>query len=227
MKKIFRKAPYRVEMFKSEAPGIKLPPEPVITRWGSWIEAAIYYCGHFRTIRHVVSCLDENDADSIKKAKLCIIKSGLEANLAFIKSNFEVLTKAIIELQTKNVSLSDSLAVVENVKQKFFLLKGNRGKLVLTKLQKVFEKNNGLRILEKISKILDGENDSNSDDFSEFPDDYSSDDIVYFKYAHITSVDVERSFSAYKTILSDNRRSFVFENLRKHLIIQCNNDGKI
>jgi len=227
MKKIFRKAPYRVEIFKSEAPGIKLPPEPVITRWGSWIEAAIYYCEHFRTIRHVVSCLDENDADSIKKAKLCIVKSGLEADLAFIKSNFEVLTKAIIELQTKNVSLSGSLAVVENVKQKFFLLKGNRGKLVLTKLQKVFEKNNGLRILEKISKILDGEYDSNLDDFSEFPDDYSSDDIVYFKYAPITSVDVERSFSAYKTILSDNRRSFVFENLRKHLIIQCNNEGKI
>jgi len=67
-------------------------------------------------------------------------------------------------------------------------------------LQKVFEKNNGLRISEKISKILDGENDSNLDDFSEFPDDYSSHDIVYFKYAPITSVDVERSFSAYKTV---------------------------
>jgi len=110
-------------MFKSEAPGIKLPSEPVITRWGSWIEAAIYYCEHFRTIRHVVSCLVENDADSIKKAKLCIVKSGLEADLAYIKSNFEVLTKAIIELQTKNVSLSGSLAVVENVTEIFFVKK--------------------------------------------------------------------------------------------------------
>lgn len=87
--------------------------------------------------------------NSIKKTKLCIVKSGLEADLAYIKSNFEVLTNAIIELQTKNVSLSGSLAVVENLKQKFFLLKGNRGKLVLTKLQNVFEKNNCLRILEK------------------------------------------------------------------------------
>jgi len=132
MKKIFGKAPYRLQMFKSEAPGIKLPPEPVITRWGSWIEAAIYYCEHFRTIRHVVSCLDENDADSVKKAKPCIIKSGLEADLACIKSNFEVLTKAITKLPTKNLSLSGSLAVVEDVKQTFSLLKGNRGKPVLT-----------------------------------------------------------------------------------------------
>jgi hypothetical protein len=119
-------------MFKSEAPGIKLPPGPVITRWGSWIDAAIYYYEHFKTIRHVVSCLNENDAESTKKAKLCIIKSGLEADLAYIKSNFEVLTKAITELQTKNVSLSSSIVVVENVKQKFSLLKGNRVKPVIT-----------------------------------------------------------------------------------------------
>ena len=65
-----------------------------------------------------------------------MVKFGLEADLAYIKTNCEVLTKAIIELQTKNVSLSGSLAVVENVKQKFSLLKGNRGKPVLTKLQK-------------------------------------------------------------------------------------------
>lgn len=105
MKKIIQKALYRVEMFKYEASGIKLPSELVITRWGSWIEATIYNCKHFRTICHVVSCLNENDADSIKKAKPCIVISGLKADLAYIKSNFEVLTKAIIELQTKNVSL--------------------------------------------------------------------------------------------------------------------------
>lgn len=88
------------------------------------------------------------------------------------------------------------------------------------------KKNNGLGVLEKISKILDGEDSSELIDFSKFPDDYSSDDIVYFKYAPITSVDVERSFSAFKTILSNNRRAFEFENLRKHLIIQCNREGK-
>ncbi|KAL4143890.1 hypothetical protein QTP88_006144 [Uroleucon formosanum] len=196
MKKIFRKAPYRVEMFKLEAPG-------------SWIEAAIYYCENFRAIRHVVNCLDEIDADSIRKVKLCIIKP------------------AIIKLQKKNVLLFDSLAVVQNVQQKFSLLKGNHGKPVLTKLQTVFEKNNGLGVLEKISKILDGEDSSELIDFSKFPDDYSSDDIVYFKYAPITSVDVERSYSAFKTILSNNRRAFEFENLRKHLIIQCNREENI
>lgn len=49
------------------------------------------------------------------------IKSDPEADLAHIKSNFEVLTKAFIELQKKDVLLSYSLVVVKNLKQKFSL----------------------------------------------------------------------------------------------------------
>lgn len=40
-------------------------------------------------------------------------------------------------------------------------------------------------ILRPEGVILDGENESNLDAFSEFPDDYSSDDIVYFKYMRL------------------------------------------
>jgi hypothetical protein len=42
VKKIFLKS-YRVAFFKNEAPGLPLPPEPVITRWGTWLNAAIYF----------------------------------------------------------------------------------------------------------------------------------------------------------------------------------------
>jgi len=38
----------------------------------------------------------------------------------------------------------------------------------------------------------------------------------------LTSVDVERSFSTYKNILLDNRRSLVFENIEHYIIVQCN-----
>jgi hypothetical protein len=47
--------------------------------------------------------------------------------------------------------------------------------------------------------------------------------IASFKYAPITSCDVERSFNQYKSILHSNRRSFVFENLKQHIIVACNN----
>jgi len=53
------------------------------------------------------------------------------------------------------------------------------------------------------------------------PEDFSSDDLIYFKYAPILSIDVERYFLVYKNMLADNRRSFTFENLTKSLIVNC------
>jgi len=41
VKKIFKKSPSRVQIFKTHAPNIPLPPEPVITRWGTWLNASI------------------------------------------------------------------------------------------------------------------------------------------------------------------------------------------
>jgi hypothetical protein len=46
-------------------------------------------------------------------------------------------------------------------------------------------------------------------------------DVILFKYAPLTSRDVQRSFSMYKKILSDNCRSFSFENLKMHLVIHA------
>ncbi|XP_033607792.1 protein tramtrack, beta isoform isoform X2 [Cryptotermes secundus] len=46
------------------------------------------------------------------------------------------------------------------------------------------------------------------------------------KHAPVISCDVERSFSKYKAIVSDNLRSFKFENLKMHVVIQCNSTEK-
>jgi len=57
----------------------------------------------------------------------------------------------------------------------------------------------------------------------ELLEELNLDDMTYLKFAPITSVDVERSFSSYITLLIDNRRSFILENLIEFLIVQCNN----
>jgi len=44
----------------------------------------------------------------------------------------------------------------------------------------------------------------------------------HFKYCPVTSVDVERTFSAFKMILYDKRENFSIENLEKHIIVYCN-----
>lgn len=54
--------------------------------------------------------------------------------------------------------------------------------------------------------------------------DLNASEMVYFKYASITSVNVERSFSQYKNLLTDKRRFLLFENIKEMLIIQCNSN---
>jgi hypothetical protein len=53
-KAVFVKAPYRVHRFRELQPDIPLVPKPVLTRWGTWIDAAIYYWQHFQAIKAVL-----------------------------------------------------------------------------------------------------------------------------------------------------------------------------
>ena len=49
----------------------------------------------------------------------------------------------------------------------------------------------------------------------------SSSDLNALLYAPVVSCDAERIFSAYKTVLADNRRKYLFENLKQAMIIGC------
>ncbi|XP_003744201.1 uncharacterized protein LOC100902024 [Galendromus occidentalis] len=70
VKKIFLKAPLRVEAFRSMLGGIPLPPQPVVTRWGTWINAALYYGEHFEPLKNFVrSHLDSEDSTAIGEAQ--------------------------------------------------------------------------------------------------------------------------------------------------------------
>lgn len=44
IKKVFLKAPSRAEMFKNMYSDLSLRPQPIVTRWGTWLNAANYYC---------------------------------------------------------------------------------------------------------------------------------------------------------------------------------------
>jgi len=63
-------------------------------------------------------------------------------------------------------------------------------------------------------------NTTTRDDISE---ELTADDMAYMKFAPMTYCDVERRFSVYKTTLTDNRKRFLFENIKHHVIFQCNN----
>jgi hypothetical protein len=64
-KKTFVKSPARIELFKNKAPDTPLPSTPVITRWGTWLDATVYYAENFEIFCSVVNEFDGDDASSI------------------------------------------------------------------------------------------------------------------------------------------------------------------
>jgi len=59
-KKIFIKSPLRVQKFK-EAPTLPLPPQPIVTRWGTWFDAANYYFTNYSEIETIFNKFDRKD----------------------------------------------------------------------------------------------------------------------------------------------------------------------
>lgn len=154
---------------------------------------------------------------SIKKAQDAIKVPNLKTQLAFIKSNFSCIVSSITKLQKNGMQLEESLEIVEAVGEKLKQMRGRPE--FFKKYEQVATKNKGLAKLRLISNILELGKSTNPD---EYVDSLTPEEIDAFKYAPITSSDVERSFSKYKNVLSDNRRSFLFDNLAKHVIIYCN-----
>ena len=74
------------------------------------------------------------------------------------------------------------------------------------KFETVLNENHGLKILKQLLKILSEENI----DVNGLPEDLTTNDLSFYMFASITWIDVERSFSIYKNLLTINRRSFKF-----------------
>ncbi|VVC25523.1 Hypothetical protein CINCED_3A013125 [Cinara cedri] len=49
-------------------PGIPLPPEPIITRWGTWLNAPLFYANDFEVFKNAIESLTD-DATSVEKLK--------------------------------------------------------------------------------------------------------------------------------------------------------------
>lgn len=109
--------------------------------------------------------------------------------------------------------MAKNIATVLEAKHKLEEADGEVAKLILEKCNRVFSKNNGWVELQKINSIHNGTA------LNINVEQYNLNDLVYMKYAPITSVDVERSFSMYKNILAPNRMSFNESNLAKYMVV--------
>ncbi|KAJ8915555.1 hypothetical protein NQ315_012439 [Exocentrus adspersus] len=117
VKKVFLKVPLRVQLYKEKFPGVSLPPEPVITRWGTWIKAAIFYADHFDLIKELILEIQDNSQCVIDSQKLLNI-TAVAKDLVFIKTNFGFIPDIILSLENRYLSLRDSVNLVNTFSDK-------------------------------------------------------------------------------------------------------------
>ena len=106
---------------------------------------------------------------------------------------------------------------MKGIKVKLNEIPGEFGTAILNSFNVKLNENAGLKELIKTETILRGGNE-------EISISYTQDQLMKFRFAPITSNDVERSFSLYKDLLTDKRRSFKEETLEYLLVIKFNVD---
>ena len=79
--------------------------------------------------------------------------------------------------------------------------------------------NKDLEQMKNVAKVLEGSREAEGINMK-------LEDVACFKYAPVTSVEEERTFSQLKYILSDRRHNLAPGNLKKMLVIMCN-QGKM
>jgi hypothetical protein len=131
------KAPSRTEIFLNLEPELDLPPEPIITRWGTWLEAVGYYANNFEKIVRIFESLDKEDAASINNSKNLLQDTSIKNYLIFIESNYSFLVNSIRKLESTGLALVVQVKVVTDAIDSINAVQGTKGDTIKKKLYSV------------------------------------------------------------------------------------------
>ena len=188
VKQIYRKAGSRLIAWKKAYPGVPVPPRPVLTRWGTFVEAALYYHKYFDAVHDMVNRLNSDDAAAIPKTKTLLDCQKLHEQLNWVATNLGFLPEIIKKMEEEGLTVQESIGLLDEAKQKIDNLQGKTDieatwcSRLKAKFESVTGKNpdlNVIRGLITVQSALGGEINEN---------------LALLKYCPITSVDCERSF---------------------------------
>ena len=78
----------------------------------------MFYAENLEKVKNILNQLDPKDSASVRKAQEVVGQPGLQADLTFLLSHLSFLPKYISKLETKGVSLADSLSLMSQVEAK-------------------------------------------------------------------------------------------------------------
>ena len=177
--------------------GMKLPPEPIVTRWGSWLEAGIYYTENVEKVKQIIEKF-EDDGIVVQKAKEAANDNELLNELIQFRKCYSVLGDIIKKFENKKLDIQDGMNELLNIN--FGEDPGNIKEYMLMGVNK----NDIINITNLDHKLNIEPNIRNA-----------------LMHAQSTTIDVERSFSMLGKLLRKDR-GFKKENVDKYMILYYN-----
>lgn len=194
MKKILLKSKERKIVYKNIT-NLPFPPSTIITRWGTFIKASLFYSENFSIIEKFINEI-KTDSTAVKMVKEGVKKDALKSELLEIKK-FDLLPSSMTKLESEKLSITEQLNILNELKKTL-------PDFAIQKLNLCLDKNPDL---EKFTDI------SNNYDF-----------LQKTLYAPLNSSSVERSFSIMNYLLTNRRQNMSEINLEKYLVICCNSE---
>ena len=174
-----------------------IPPTPVVTRWGSWINAALYYAKNLPEVKEIVNSWS-GDGVLVRQAQISINKEVVVSQLAETSSNYADLPRIIVRIEGAKSTIKEANVALNKLVGKFG--------------------SDPLNITEYIAKRL------KANDFKVILD-LSREDLAPSLYGKLqscqpTSAAVERSFSMLKCFFAKDR-NFSDKNISSYMKLYC------
>ena len=91
---------------------IGYPPQPVPTRWGSWLNAALYYAKYLPKVKAIVESF-VGSGILVTQANISFQKCGLAGQLHKIKDQYGCLVKLIEKMESAKYTIKAVQAIQE------------------------------------------------------------------------------------------------------------------
>ena len=175
---------------------LQTPPQPILTRWGSWIEAAGFYAENYESVKEVVNSWDGNGV-LVLNAQKAVNSDSLFMSLVELE-RYKQIPCIIKKLENPASNIMECYKYVNDFLQELDV--DDPVKIYLSqRLQKSGD----------LLKIISGENVGNPAVLAQIRTSLGS------------SADVERTFSKLNKMLA-NDRNFDVTNIENYICIYCN-----
>ena len=93
---------------------IGYPPQPVPTRWGSWLNAALYYAKNLLEVKAIVKSF-KGSGILVTQVKVSLQKNDLAAQLLKIKDQLKCLVKLIKKMESAKYTVEEAMQAIQEL----------------------------------------------------------------------------------------------------------------